>query len=88
MPTDASIFTKQKKYYNSVYYVLHHPVLWQSISPAKKQIKSFVEQHEKILIVEEGYPVYEELLRGYFGGGIKIDGGKCGAEWNSCKEEK
>lgn len=32
----------------------------------KKQIKEFFNNHESILIAEEGYPVYEELLRGFF----------------------
>ncbi|MFA5651672.1 MAG: thiamine pyrophosphate-dependent enzyme [Proteiniphilum sp.] len=30
-------------------------------------IAEFTEQHADILIAEEGYPVYEELLKGYFG---------------------
>ncbi len=29
-------------------------------------IREFVGAHDRILIAEEGYPVYEELLRGYF----------------------
>lgn len=30
------------------------------------QIKDFCDAHESILIAEEGYPIYEELLRGFF----------------------
>lgn len=30
-------------------------------------INNFFEKHEEVLLVEEGYPVYEELLNGYFG---------------------
>ncbi len=33
----------------------------------KKQIEAFFNTCETILVAEEGYPVYEELLRGYFG---------------------
>jgi indolepyruvate ferredoxin oxidoreductase, alpha subunit len=32
----------------------------------RKMMDSFFKRFEQILIVEEGYPVYEELLRGYF----------------------
>lgn len=32
----------------------------------KKMITDFFESNQEILIAEEGYPVYEELLRGYF----------------------
>jgi indolepyruvate ferredoxin oxidoreductase, alpha subunit len=43
------------------------PVLKISHYPLpEKQIKEFIEGYDKILIAEEGYPVYEELLRGYF----------------------
>ena len=34
----------------------------------RKQVESFFTSCETILVAEEGYPVYEELLRGYFGG--------------------
>jgi indolepyruvate ferredoxin oxidoreductase alpha subunit len=34
--------------------------------PAKK-IKLFAEKYESILVAEEGYPIYEELLKGLFG---------------------
>ena len=33
----------------------------------EKLIAAFTEQYPDILIAEEGYPVYEELLKGYFG---------------------
>jgi indolepyruvate ferredoxin oxidoreductase alpha subunit len=46
---------------------LDYPVLKIGQYPLpKKLIHSFFEQNESILIAEEGYPVYEELLRGYF----------------------
>lgn len=32
----------------------------------EKLVMDFVNEHGKVLIAEEGYPVYEELLRGYF----------------------
>lgn len=32
----------------------------------EKLIRDFCEQHQQILIAEEGYPVYEELLKGFF----------------------
>lgn len=42
------------------------PVLKISQYPLpERQIKSFLAQYDEILIAEEGYPVYEELLRGY-----------------------
>lgn len=30
-------------------------------------LRAFIDKYDDILIVEEGYPVYEELLKGYFG---------------------
>lgn len=46
---------------------LDFPVLKISQYPLPDNIiKPFVEKYDKILIAEEGYPVYEELLRGYF----------------------
>lgn len=33
----------------------------------EKKMKRFTEQHSEILIAEEGYPLQEELLRGFFG---------------------
>jgi indolepyruvate ferredoxin oxidoreductase alpha subunit len=44
------------------------PVLKISHYPLPdKLIRSFTEKYDDILIAEEGYPVYEELLKGYFG---------------------
>ncbi len=34
----------------------------------RKQIEAFFNTCDTVLVAEEGYPVYEELLRGYFGG--------------------
>lgn len=47
---------------------LDFPVLKISQYPMPdKQLKAFVEKYDDILIAEEGYPIYEELLKGYFG---------------------
>ncbi|MBB3186356.1 thiamine pyrophosphate-dependent enzyme [Microbacter margulisiae] len=47
---------------------LDFPVLKISHYPLPdKTIRAFTEHYDDILIVEEGYPVYEELLKGYFG---------------------
>jgi indolepyruvate ferredoxin oxidoreductase alpha subunit len=44
------------------------PVLKISQYPLpEKQIKAFVDSYDDILIAEEGYPIYEELLKGFFG---------------------
>ncbi|MCL2327705.1 MAG: thiamine pyrophosphate-dependent enzyme [Bacteroidetes bacterium] len=32
----------------------------------EQQVKDFCDAHESIIVAEEGYPVYEELLRGFF----------------------
>lgn len=49
-------------------YHLDIPVLKVSQYPLpEKLIKEFCDKYSDILIVEEGYPVYEELLKGYFG---------------------
>ena len=49
---------------------MHHldfPVLKIGQYPIpRKQVQQFFQENEQILIAEEGYPVYEELLRGYF----------------------
>jgi indolepyruvate ferredoxin oxidoreductase, alpha subunit len=46
---------------------LEIPVLKISQYPLpEKQIKEFIARYDNVLIAEEGYPVYEELLRGYF----------------------
>jgi indolepyruvate ferredoxin oxidoreductase, alpha subunit len=47
---------------------LDFPVLKIAQYPLpEKQIKAFTSNYEEILIAEEGYPVYEEYLKGYFG---------------------
>lgn len=44
------------------------PVLKISQYPLpENKIREFYKRHEKILIAEEGYPVYEEYLKGFFG---------------------
>jgi len=49
-------------------YNLQVPVLKISQYPLPDDIlKSFVEKYDTILVAEEGYPVYEELFKGYFG---------------------
>lgn len=46
---------------------LHIPVLKISQYPLPgKKIKAFCKKHKQVLIAEEGYPIYEELLRGFF----------------------
>ena len=51
-------------------YNLHIPVLKISQYPLpEKKIKKFSERYSSVLIAEEGYPIYEELLKGYFGNG-------------------
>lgn len=46
---------------------LETPVLKISQYPLpEKLLKEFYEKHDSVLVAEEGYPVYEELLRGYF----------------------
>ena len=48
-------------------YELFIPVLKISQYPLpEKLIKDFYNRYNSILIAEEGYPVYEELIRGYF----------------------
>ena len=47
-------------------YELDIPVLKISQYPLpEKMIKEFFNKYDSILVAEEGYPVYEELLRGY-----------------------
>ncbi len=47
---------------------LNTPVFKISQYPLPKdKIKEFVDRYSDILVVEEGYPVLEELLKGYFG---------------------
>lgn len=48
-------------------YGLNIPVLKIGQYPLPDQkIRAFFDRYDKVLIAEEGYPVYEELLRGYF----------------------
>lgn len=48
-------------------YQLNFPVLKIGQYPIpRKQVHQFFQENQQILIAEEGYPVYEELLRGYF----------------------
>lgn len=45
---------------------LNIPVLKISQYPLpRKQIDAFLEKYDEVLVVEEGYPIYEEYLRGY-----------------------
>lgn len=49
-------------------YNLNIPVLKVSQYPLpEKKIRRFSERYRDVLIAEEGYPVYEELLKGFFG---------------------
>lgn len=49
-------------------YNLNMPVLKISQYPLPEtKIREFTEKYSDILIAEEGYPVYEELLKGFFG---------------------
>ena len=60
------------------FYNLDLPVLKISQYPLpENKIKEFTQKYDDILIVEEGYPVIEELLKGYFGNDIfrgRLDG--------------
>ncbi|MDR3218807.1 MAG: indolepyruvate ferredoxin oxidoreductase [Dysgonamonadaceae bacterium] len=52
-----------------------HPVLKICQYPLpKKQLRQMVEACDEILVLEEGYPVVEEQLKGYLGIGLKIHG--------------
>jgi indolepyruvate ferredoxin oxidoreductase alpha subunit len=49
-------------------YNLQLPVLKISQYPLpEKTIRHFTQRFQRVLIVEEGYPIYEELLKGFFG---------------------
>ena len=55
--------------------VVPHPVLKISQYPMpRKMVEKLVDSCEKILVLEEGYPVIEELLKGYLGRGIIVTG--------------
>ncbi|NMW20552.1 MAG: indolepyruvate ferredoxin oxidoreductase [Chlorobiaceae bacterium] len=50
-------------------YALDFPVLQIGQYPLpRKLVESLFNECNEILVAEEGYPLYEELLRGYFGG--------------------
>lgn len=52
-----------------------HPVLKICQYPLpKKQIEQLVESCDDILVLEEGFPVVEEQLKGFLGKGIKVHG--------------
>lgn len=52
-----------------------HPVLKISQYPMPRAwAEKMMEECEKVLVVEEGYPIYEELLRGYLDKSGKIRG--------------
>ena len=52
-----------------------YPVLKISQYPLpKKLLFQLIDSCEKILVLEEGYPVVEEQLKGYLGLGIKVSG--------------
>lgn len=40
----------------------------------RKAVEKMADECEKILILEDGYPVIEELLKGYLGRGLKVTG--------------
>ena len=53
----------------------NHPILKISQYPIpKKQIERIVDECEKILVIEEGMPLVEEMLSGYLRKGIKVHG--------------
>jgi indolepyruvate ferredoxin oxidoreductase alpha subunit len=52
-----------------------HPVLKISQYPLpKKQLLQLIESCDEILVLEDGYPVVEEQLKGYLGIGLKVRG--------------
>jgi indolepyruvate ferredoxin oxidoreductase alpha subunit len=52
-----------------------HPVLKISQYPLpKKQLLNLVEECDEILVLEDGFPVVEEQLKGYLGIGLKVHG--------------
>jgi len=51
------------------------PILKVSQYPLpRKMVNRLFEECDEILVVEEGMPVIEELLKGYFGAGVKVRG--------------
>jgi indolepyruvate ferredoxin oxidoreductase alpha subunit len=57
---------------------LQLPVLKLSHYPLPEQmVRTFTSQYKRILVAEEGYPIYEELFKGFFGNSIfsgRLDG--------------
>lgn len=54
---------------------IDHPVLRIGQYPLpRKLVEKITDECEKILVIEDGYPVVEELLKGYLGKGIKVKG--------------
>lgn len=52
-----------------------YPVLKISQYPLpRKQMEKLVNECKEILVLEEGYPVVEEQLKGYMGTGVKVHG--------------
>lgn len=52
-----------------------HPVLKLSQYPLpKKQIEKITSECKEILVIEDGYPMVEEMLKGYLGKCIKVKG--------------
>jgi indolepyruvate ferredoxin oxidoreductase alpha subunit len=55
--------------------VVPYPVLKISQYPMPRDlVQKLVDECEKILVLEEGYPVIEELLKGYLGRGLNVTG--------------
>ena len=40
----------------------------------RKAVEKMADECEKILVLEDGYPVIEELLKGYLGRGLTVKG--------------
>ncbi len=52
-----------------------HPVLKVSQYPLpRKMVEKLTSECSEILVLEDGYPVVEEVLKGYLGKGIKVKG--------------
>ncbi|MFP4024730.1 MAG: thiamine pyrophosphate-dependent enzyme [Thiohalospira sp.] len=54
---------------------LNHPVLKIGQYPIpRKQVMKIIDECEKVLVIEEGYPIIEEMLKGYQEAGTPIIG--------------
>ena len=52
-----------------------HPILKVTQYPLpRKMVEKITKECKEVLIIEDGYPVYEELLRGYLNQGLSIKG--------------